>query len=217
MAIISTKILSGLQKLIGFSGVPKAGTIDLENISATLPIIPEIARRGEAFGLGHGWFVGLLRCIHGAAGSEEVFINPYEPGPAAVPPFPAELPTNFDIWLLGIHGTRFSGAGTLDGCLCSINRGPGLQAWGLDDLGVTQANNRPFYVARFDGLETGVPITNDEPMTTEAGLVYQPIGIRLPRGSDLQMQTEAAGAAATFDTYWLMGIFPAGLGQDVAS
>ena len=216
MAIIRTKILAPLQRLIGRSGTPKPTILDDDSVSLTMPLVPHLARRGQAFGTGEGWWVGVLRNIHTAADSEHVGINPYEPGPtAAIPPFPAVLPLDFDLWVLGIAGRRFSGVGGMTMCICSINRVPGHQAWGVDDLGAQVSDTRILTVARFDAIDTTTGL-GDDPMMTEQGLVYQPVNMRIPRGAILEMDT-VSGGTCHLDTNWVLGVFPAGLGQDVVT
>ena len=51
---------------------------------------------------------------------------------------------------------------------------------------------------------------------TEQGLNYQPINLRLPRGTNLVFSSEAA-AAAEFQMLCILGLYPAGMGQDVSS
>lgn len=215
MSLVKNPILAPLQRLIGTSPAPRGSiNLDDENISQTLPVVPHLMRRSLA-GIESGWFLGLMENVHGAADFESSFIDPYNPGALAVAPYPGTVESDFDVWVLGVSGIRSSGAGGLTGALFVINPADTSQGWGVDDAAAQVLGTPALKVARFDGLETTITQTFD-PMITEAGLTYQPVGIRVPRGGLLGFDTESA-AAAEFQGQWLIGLFPAGLGQDVVT
>jgi len=216
MSLVKNPIISMLQSLIGVSPNPGPVVLDDDSISMVLPVVPEVARRSMA-GIETGWFQGVLENVHSGADSETSNIDPYNPGAAAVAPYPTTIPDEFDLWLLGVSGRRSSGAGDLTGAVFTMNPGVTSQGWGIDDVGAPVVVAPAMRIAFFDGLEETVTAVGNSPFLLAAtGQLYIPIGIRLPRGGLIAMATEAA-AAAEFQGMFLLGLFPAGLGQDVAT
>lgn len=218
MAKITTKILLGLQELLGLSSAELMFPVDVDmgNISLTLPVVPEVARRGLTIGPAGGWFQGVLENVHGAADAEVVSIDPYNPGDAAVGAYPRVVEDGFDIWLAGVSGQRSDGAGGLTMAGVFFNPGDASQGWGIDDSGATIVETPSLWLARFDSLETTMSIITTPPMMTEAGDFYVPLNLRLPRGGVLGFASESA-AAADFQITLVMGLFPAALGQDIVT
>jgi len=121
----------------------------------------------------------------------------------------------FDIWILGCSLVRSSGAGGLTSGRCGINPGTTVQGLGIDDAGAAVVATPIMGLARFDAVDESLSGVEADGIT-EAGLNYQPINLRFPRGSLLVFSSEAA-AAAEFQLLCLMGLFPAGMGQDVSA
>lgn len=217
MSQITNNLLRIVQQLIGGSGAGTAPitVLDDDSVTQTLPIVPEIARRSLVIGPLGGIFVGVLRNVHSGADGEVSNILPYAPLASNIPPYPSPVPDGFDIWLLGVAGGRVASAGGLTGALMGINPPTDSQGWGRDDGGTGVSATGIFQVARFDALEEGVTLGTDA-MITEQGLTYQPVNLRIMRGATIVFATEAA-AAATFDAQFYMGLFPAGMGQDVST
>jgi len=216
MGFIKNAILTPLQTLIGVAPAPQPVVVDLNNISLTMPVFPHVARRALSSAATGGWFVAVMENVHSVADDEASFINPYLAGSAALAPYPAAVRPGFDIWLLGINGQRSSGAGGLTGAALSINTTPGQEAFAIDDAGAPVAASGPRVVlAQFDSIST-LTAGIVPPMVTEQGLTYQPANIRIPRGGVFNFHSTSA-AAAEFQMILTLGLFPAGLGQDVAA
>lgn len=219
MSRIINAVLGPIQALIGGVGSGAAFTeLDDQGVTQTLPIVPHIARRGLSQGSTGGWFVGILENVHSGADSEDSAINPYEPGAAAAgSAWPAVVPPGFDVWCAGISGHRSVGVGGLTIALMGFNpsnNGPAF-GWGQDDQGAAVLPVTPtMMLARFDALETQQAAITQDPMMTEQGLMFQPVNMRLPRGGTLSFFSESA-AAAEFQAVFLLGLFPAAMGQDV--
>lgn len=209
--------LRHISKLFGLSQQALSGVtlIDDENIAMVLDVNP-LVRRGLTEANLTGWYEGILLNVHSAGDAEISQINPYEPGSAAVAPYPATVPLDFDVWLLGVGGVRNDGAGGLTEAIVQVNPEATTVGWARDDSGASAAGPSPaFSVARFTDLATtGVGTINDDPMITAQGECWVPVGIRLPRRSVLEFHSLSA-AAAEFTAIFLMGLFPATLGQDV--
>ncbi len=217
MSQITSSMLRQIQQLIGGGGAGIAPVTVLEDdaVTQTLPVVPEIARRSLVIGPLGGIFVGVLRNVHTAADGEVSSILPYTPLASNIAPYPSPVPDGYDIWLLGIAGTRVSGTGLLTGALMGINPPTSSQGWGRDDSGTGVAATGIFQLARFDVIEAAITLGTDC-MLTEQGLTYQPVGLRLMRGATLVFASEASDTA-TFDALFYMGLFPAAMGQDVST
>jgi len=216
VAIVKNPIIKSLQTLIGLSpGPPEPLVIDIGNASLTAPIFPDITRRSEA-GIEAGWFIGILENEHSGADAELSFLNPYLPGASAVAPYPPAVPDGFDVWCLGISGIRSAATGDLTGAIMDMNPGPNSQGWGQNDLGAAVVDSTSIRLAFFDGLETTTDVITNDPMITPGGLLFVPTRMRVPRGGTLGFNSRSA-AAATFQAIFLLGLFPAGLGQDVVT
>ncbi len=217
MAEIKTGILGPIQQLIGSPALGGV-VLDDDSVTQTLPVVPDIARRGAAQGSTGGWFLGILENVHSAGDNEDSNINPYEAGlNAAGSAWPPTVPPGFDVWVLGVSGHRSVGTGGLTMAMMgynAANNGPAF-GWGKDDAGAAVAPVTPtIFLARFDALEEGAAGLVQDPMITEQGLTFQPIRMRLPRAGTLSFFTTSA-AAAEFQAMFLMGLFPAALGQDI--
>lgn len=215
MAVVKNPIISTLGNMIGLSPTPSPLILDETNLSLVLPVVPDVARRSGA-GIEAGWFVGLLENVHSAADSESSFIDPYNPGANSIAPYPEIVPIGYDVWLIGVSGTRSAGSGGLTGAIFVLNPGDTSQGWGQDDAGAAVVGTPSIRLALFDSISELVQAVATDPMITEQGATYVPIGIRIPRNSLLGFETEAA-AAAEFQGQFLLGLFPAGLGQDVGT
>jgi len=217
MAQIKTALLGIVQQLIGgaSSGFSAVTVLDDDSVTQVLPLVPEIARRSIAIGPIEGWFVGTLRNIHAAAGGETSSIQVTRPGADAVGAFPQVLPPGFDVWLLGVSGSRTAGTGTLDGSVAALNPPTASQGFGVDSAGNTVITTPTIIVASFTGLVTVVPDAGPF-MVTDEGKTFVPVGIRMAPNVTLVHVSEVAGASANMELQFLCGVFPEGMGQDVA-
>ena len=218
MPIVKNPVLLTLQRMLGLApGGGRPLNLDDSNISLTLPVVPHVARRGGA-GIQAGWFLGVMENVHSAADAEASFIDPYEPGALlAVAPYPASVPDGFDLWLLGCSGVRSLGTGDPTGALFVVNPNDTSQAWGIDDAGVAVIATPGIRVAFFDSVSEVVQAVTADPLfNSVSGQTYIPVNMRLPRGTLLGFETQSA-AAAEYQGAFLLGLFPAGLGQDVVA
>ncbi len=216
MAEIKTPILRPIQQLIGSPGLGGV-VLDDDSVTQTLPIVPDIARRGGSQGSTGGWFLGILENVHSGADGEASSIDPYNPGAfAGGGAWPAVVPPGFDVWLAGISGFRKAGTGSVVAAMGynPANNGPAF-GWGVDDSGVAVAPTTPsMQLARFDSVEAGISLLTSPPMLTEYGEYFVPVSMRLPRAGTLSFTSESS-AASEWQAVFLMGLFPAALGQDI--
>jgi len=218
MAIIRNSLLRLVEQLIGggYGGNSIGTTLDDETVVQTLPLVPEVARRSLTIGNVGGWFLAVLENVHSAGDFEQSSINVYEPEAAArVPPYPATVLDAFDVWLIGCSLIRSAGAGGLNYGRCGINPSVESQGLGIDDAGAALVTTPIMGLARFDAIDASLTGVAGDGIT-EQGLNYQPINLRLPRRTTLVFSSESA-SAATFQLLCIMGLFPAGMGQDVSA
>lgn len=216
MSIVKNPILLPLQRLIGITPTPKPVVLDDDTISLVMPMVPDITRRSRASGPTGGWFIGVLENVHSAGDDEASSIDPYSPGASAFAPYPAIVEPGFDVWLLTISGLRSSGAGGLAGAVMTVNPPDNAQGWGQDDLLAPVASGVGAKLALFDTIFTGTAGVSSPPMMNSKTLetCYYP-KLRIPRGSKIQFNSTSA-AAAEFQAVFILGLFPEGLGQDIA-
>jgi len=217
MTIVKNPLLGSLQALIGIApaGVPLV--LDEGNIALTLPIVPEIARRSQAIGNLTGWFFTILENVHSGADNEVNSVDPYEAGAFANPPFPGSVPIGYDLWVQGCALTESSGTPAVVGAIFSMNSQIRYQGIGRDDVGAAVVANVPLPLVAWDGTFTAASYANGDPCTVVGtGRIWSDVSVRVPRGAVLRLHT-TSGAAGEFRLVILMGIFPAGLGQDVTS
>ncbi len=220
MALITNTILREVRALIGIGqGITAPTVLDDDSVSMTFPVVPDIARRGLSVGGAGGIFQGILENVHTAADDERSAIMPYTAGPDAAPGFPAAISRDFDLWLLSASVVKTSGGGTLPGAAlflrAPLSNNPTL-GFGRDDAGAPVTNNTLYPLAFWNAFFTGSAGSNDFGINDISGDASQDIGVRLPRGCELVFDTTST-ETVTIRVIMQLGLFPAGLGQDVAT
>ena len=215
MKKIDSDALGELTKALGLTGAGSPLTELADGVvDQALDVVP-IIRRGRTIGQSQGLFTGSLQNFHTDAETVTNNIDPYAPGTTfAVPPFPAVVPAQFDVWLLNCTVRRQSGTGTLSAAL--FFQAPAQnQAWGRDDGGGTNVQQDMQALAFWDSVITlnttfGVFAAAHGPLV--------PIGIRLPRGTSastgLLRFVSTSSATSVYNLSINFGLFPVTLGQD---
>jgi len=212
---IESDALDVLFRTLGLSGgTDVRGTmLDDGNVSQILDINP-IVRRSRTPGVTSGFFYCVMLNEHAGAGALITSVEPYNPAVAVNPPYPDPVPRGFDFWIFTAHCNRRSGTGTLDGAVLNYDPIQVQQGWGLDNSGAAVVTHQPFPLARWTGLDTttthNIAITGD-------GSAMVKVGLRLGRGGFLTFTSDVAVAAADIECSMVCGLFPEGLGQDIAS
>ena len=106
MSLIKNALLLPIQHLIGQAPAPTPAVVDDDSVSLVLPVVPNIARRSLASQPTGGWFTGLLENNHVSDDAIISTANVYNIGDDAVAPWPAPVPNEFDVWLLGVFGIQ---------------------------------------------------------------------------------------------------------------
>jgi len=215
MPIVKNPILKALQDMVGISPEPSPTVLDTDNVSLTLPIVPNIVRRSSGLGVSDGWFTAIMENVHSAADDEDSTLDPYASGDGSVN-VPSPIPPGWDVWLLGVTGQRSSGAGDLTSAVLSVNPAPHSQGYGIDDNGAVVVTSTPLHLVQFDALNTDGAFARASMTELVSGKLWVPLNLRLTRASSLRFDSRAA-AAAEFQLLMIMGVFPASLGQDVVA
>jgi len=209
------EILRPLQDLVGISPTASPSVLDDGNVALTGPIFPDITRRGRSTG-SDGWGHGVITTVHSIASTVFTDVTPYDQAAGNVLPFPAPVERFLDLWLLGICGTRFSGAGGLTAAIVELFPGANNQQFfGVDDMGAAVVQNRALPLVKWVALD-GEVNTTDNAMLDASGNCYVPFNMRLPRNCTIR-STTVSSDEATFDMKLILGLFAGGLGQDIAT
>jgi len=215
MKRIDSDALEVLTKALGLTGAGAPVTELADGVvDQSLDVVP-IVRRSRTLGITEGLYTAIISNIHGAANTLTTALDPYRPGAALViSPFPAEIPPQFDLWLLTATMRRQSGTGTVNATL-AFQPGARDQAWGVTDAGVAVVQQDMQVIAYWNTLVTS-NTTFGYLSGTSPPLI--PLGIRLPRGNTAFPPSirfvSAASAIATYNVSLNFGLFPVSLGQD---
>ncbi len=216
---ISSDALTVMRKALGVGSGQASGRTEL--LSDTLDQVIDvnaIVRRSRALGaVNTGIFLCVMENTHLAANNQLSNVDPYNVTEANVTaPYPARMPDDLDIWLLGMGVTRLSGTG-IGGM--SLDYEPSVVGWGQDQAGapvVATAGLMP--LGLWDTVVAVAGATVEWLTLGGAGPVYTTLKIRLPRsrppGATALVFRSGTNAAAVFQLWMMLGVFPVGLGQD---
>jgi len=212
---IDSDALGVLNRSLGLTGAGSQLT-ELEDgiVDQTLSV-NEIARRGRTLADVQGLYFPTLRNEHTDAESISTSIDPYNVGTTfAVAPYPAAIPAQFDLWLLGAS-IRVAGgtAGGFSLGTLSLQVGTRSAGFGRDDSGALVLSSQPIRLTVWnamasDGTSFGIRASNRGP--------HGRYGLRLPRGgggTTLLWRTVST-VTVDVDVQMILGMFPAALGQD---
>jgi len=205
-----------IRKLFGTVRGPGSTIIEDDQVIQTLPVVPEIVRRGNTPTGSAGLFMGVMHNVHSGADDERSTLNPYEPGAFAANQFPAAISDAFDIWVLDAVLTRASGAGNADGAQLRLGaQGSEFLGFAVTDSALFIDSGLTTILAAFGGTTNADAAAGFE-LTPEVGTgkLIATVNRRIRRGMTMILDTTSS-AAATFDLAMTLGLFPAGMGQDV--
>ncbi len=210
--LIDSDALGELNRSLGLTGRGSQITELMDGVVDQVVDINPAARRGRTLGPTSGIFTPTMRNVHTDAETLSTTVDPYSVGTTgAVAPYPPIMPVQFDIWLIGASVRVASGSGTLLATL-SIIQGTTQQGFGLTDSGaqvlVSQAIRLAFWNA------TATVVTSFGVLNTNNGPHWRG-PIRLNRNGGTIVFSSVSSLTATFDCQLILGVFPAGLGQDI--
>lgn len=213
---IDSSALGSVQRALGLTGAGAPDSVLHDGDVYQVLDVGPLARRGRTQLATGGIYAAVLQNVHGGATDEQSEINPYSPGVNAVPPYPAEVGPQFDVWLLGATLTINSGAGGLTRAMLFLGLGATSIGWGVNSVPAPVAPAPQLGLCYWDALvvQGGVQTVGIQ----ENGDPFARFGLRLPRTLDTKLLFGSTSAAAvTFDCQILLGVFPVGLGQDALS
>jgi len=216
VSLIKNPVLSILQSMIGISPTPAPIVLDDTNVSLTLPLVPNVTRRSLS-GIRTGWYQGVMENVHSAADTEQSTLSPYTPGDTRTAPWPEVVPEDFDVWLLRVQGLVTTGAGTLDEGWIRFVLPPETIGVGVEDDGTPIILSSNYTVARFTDIVSAPGGLSNKMLVDASGEPSIYVGTRLPRGCQINFATTSVTASVTFRALLTLGLFPAGLGQDVTA
>lgn len=179
-----------------------------ERLEQTLDVAP-IIRRGLTLANTEGLYSGNLRNTHtGSAAVVVTTLDPWSLAGAETPPFPAEIPTNLDLWLLGFSAKNVSGAGNLDSAFFDLANPSTNRAFGTGGSLVLAG-----YTGEFACAGANLLISHGNSLQN----MYWMQGLRIIRNATFRFHTLNVGATSPiYDLDVYMGLFPSALGQDGA-
>lgn len=218
MSKITGQALALVRRLMGHDQPQVPGPVEFDDAHCSQVLdVNRLASRAQALINTEGWAFATFQNVHGAADEELSTIGPYNPIPIAIRfmgGYPETVPHGFDIWLGGCCMHRSAAGGALTAGFLRMSAPGGLQAWGItDDLLGRPEDPAYLYLARFESMDESYLL--NVPGLTEAGEVWVPLNMRIPRGCSLSFLTVSAGAA-TFRLNVTLGIFPSGAVPDIA-
>ncbi len=211
--LIDSDALGELNRSLGLTGRGSQVTELNDGIVDQIVDINLAARRGRTHGQTSGIFTPTMRNINVDIETVTTTINPYNVGTtAAVPPYPPVMPVQFDIWLIGASTRIVSGSGTFNATL-ALEQATPQQGFGVDDAGARPLVSEPIRLALWNGTATvgttfGTLNTNNGPHWRGP--------IRLNRVNMTLVYVSLSSATQTSDCQLILGVFPSGLGQDIA-
>lgn len=206
---LDSQALQELNRILGSAGGSGLTEIDDRVVNLVLDILPVVRRSRTVSGSG-GIFTARLANVHAAADAQTQTVDPYGLTGTAQAGFPRPVPDGFDVWLLGLTGTA-----TVDALISTT-----VPAWCFlqypstaTAIGTVGAVSR--VVKAFNGQTTfsgGARILHDSVGGVNAAF-GPPRPIRLPRGTLIGWNSTSL-LAGTLQLNVVLGLFPAGLGQD---
>lgn len=217
MAVINNPVMGPLQRILGLAPTPRGATVDTELVTLTMPIVPDISRRSLTHSESSGIFTAVLENVHSGADNERTTIDPYAVGvDLAQGAWPPLVDQSFDIWIYTAGITRVSGGELTGGQLRYDSNTFGI-GFTSDDAGdpLSAASNQPV-LATWAVFNTIMGSSTVSAAVIGTGELHARINQRIRRGFSLVFDS-TSDAAMTCRLWMTLGLFPAGLGQDVAT
>ena len=230
---MNSQALVLLDRMLGLSGPggEQYTTLDDGNVQQVLEI-SEVARRSLTPAGSSGYYTFNMQSHHSAILLINQLQDPYNLseeitlGVADINGWPVPVGRGFDIWLIGasIYTDKVADA---DWALLQLNVPSRYMALSSHQSNMAPPSQNANDTARIilgrwdtweaDDSESGVVAIHAG--LTENGSTYLPINQRLVRGTTIQLSTLATTYANNVRYYmdYILGIFPEGLGQDIAT
>lgn len=228
---MNSQALALMDRILGLSGSSSGEqytTLDDGNVQQVIEISP-IARRSLTESGTTGIFDISFNNLHSGASLNSNPINPYNLEEnvsltSRVNIWPVPVPRGLDVWLIGANAMQVGTDTNVSWCQLLLTMPSTFQALyqRRSSMGVPiQITNDLSYhsLTRWDTLAPDDILTSGSArysFETENGEMYQHYGLRIRRGTTIDFITNTTGAAE-IDCHMIVGLFPEGLGQDVAT
>jgi len=217
MKRIDSDALGVLNRSLGLTGAGSQVTELADGVVDQVLEVGQIARRGRTLADVQGIFTPTFRNAHTDVSTVSSVVDPYNVGTTiAIAPFPANVPAQFDLWLIG--ASLRHAAGTASGmaiATLSLTVGTRSAGWGIQSGGLILVS-QPMRLAMWDAMATDV--TAFGVLAGDRG-PHKDIRLRLPRGGggSSLIFASVSTVTVTVDCQLIIGMFPASLGQDAFS
>lgn len=231
MKKLESGALRGLTKLLGISGGGET-YFDDENLQQVLDVSGYMRRTRTPGEENTGVFMTGIRNTHSGAAADAVLgiLAPYTAGVGAAAParntWPGQgtgVPIDFDIWLLGVDAETLAVAGNFTAGWILLSLGAARNAeLAITGAGATVPTGGLVFAVRSYVAEMSLGVLGTQLAQSAAAGITTPsrlsIPFRIPRGAELLWQTRTAALGASiYQAKLLLGVFPAGFGQDFGS
>lgn len=220
MRDVDSQVLGSVARTLGLAGAGAPVTVFEDGILQQVLDVSALVRRGGTISSSTGIYSARLTNIHVGTDTIVTDLCPARPAlnSASVAflsaDWPTPVPRSLDVWLLSAFATTAAGSGDLEGGALQLLYGADQMAMGSSRI----ATNifLQLYEVEVD-IGTIVTFLSFDSAASPPSLL--PIRLR-PPGVDgnpfIRFTTQkTGGGAATYQLDLLLGLFPAGLGQDV--
>lgn len=210
MKTVKSQALGDVARALGLTGTGAGITEFLDGTLEQVVDVAPMVRRGQTLASSQGLFVGLMQNVHAVQDGQLSQINPYEPGAAAIPPYPTTIARDQELWLLAASCARVAGGGTIAAEL-NVQYQDVAQGFGINQAGTpVVAAAHEIGCAWWDALTT----ITERAILDQSG-VFQKVALRLQRSPGMLLSFRTVSSeAATFNCAMILGLFPISLGQD---
>jgi len=233
---MNSQALVLLDRMLGLSGPggEQYTTLDDGNVQQVLEI-GAIARRSLTFAGSSGLYtVGFRSDADTVANIARNSMNPYNFAASTAAGgmtisedtngYPVPVPRGFDVWLIRASAFTSTSAGHnwLQLNVQIPSSSMALRSYAADGGAESQLANdvSNMALARWDTALAGDTLTGSGAAytwATENGTTSPEFGLRIPRGSRIDFITSAAATGTQAQCTLILGLFPEGLGQDIAT
>lgn len=198
MRKIDSAVLQSIARSLRLFGSGSPETEYDDGVLQQVLDVGPLIRRGGALGPTEGlWTAGIVN-THAAADSQSTSVNPY----AIVAPasgFPSPIPEGSDVWIWGFSANL--NVGVAGSGFLGVNYPTTRAAFGVT------SSQQVVFMFNGDVLVAGVTFALPVPG------YHVDRAVRVPRGTTIRWDTTSAAAGQAIGRF-IIGVFPAGLGQD---
>lgn len=189
-----------------------------ELLQQVLDVAPMV-RRGLTLDISGGIYTATILNTHVGSDTITTDVNPYVPATTFVGNgFPAEVSDAFDVWLLGLHAQNITAPGDFGGGFFGIITGTLGMAWRNEAGSIAMVQVIDLWKQETSGTGNLVVLTAEFAAPAATGFIKLPMRIRRSADVRFRFETVKSGVGAgTYKVFLTLGLFPAGLGQDVVA